>query len=72
MYNNYRRLQAVLRMITPETFYHASFTEFEVKLQGDYCSEVAKALLNIKFKNPSLDDNGYVDFRRGNIRVILT
>ena len=74
MYSNYRRLQRVLNMITPEAFYSIGFDDGTVDLQGRYSSELNVKLKRLKFTYDYArdDSTGYIHLKRGLVRICLT
>ena len=72
MKDNLRRLNWCLRLLGHENFYSYGVTRYEVRMQGDFNPNVVKTLTSIGFSFPSVDGNGYIEFRRGIYRVVLT
>lgn len=71
MKTSIKKLIRIFRFINPEWFYHISFDAYEIHLQGEYHSDKVKFFRSLKF-SVQVDDNGYVDCQRNNIRITLT
>jgi len=65
---NIRKLRAILRMTKAE-FYVVNIREYEIILQGDYSPYLARKL---KRWPSQIDANGYIEFKKSNVKVILT
>lgn len=73
MKNNYRRINALFKMIDMELFYVISIGPYSNSLQANYNSGLSLKLTKLKFKSSvDADVNGFVNFNRGNIAIVLT
>lgn len=71
MKKNYRKLQLILKMVVSENyFYHISFSEFKITLQGKYNPFLVKEIKHIFKFSP--DDNGYMSATKYNVEITLT
>jgi hypothetical protein len=68
---NYRRLAVLLKWF-PTTFYTISIDDYGIQLQGKYNPNSVKIIRAYRFGDASYDDNGYIVFNRGNIKITLT
>lgn len=72
MKNNYRRLNAIDKLLGMKNFYVISLSEFDLKLQGNQGSTLIAKLQKNHFKLIEVSTDGYIEFQRGCINVTLT
>lgn len=71
--NNLRKLMVISEMLGSNNFYSLRVTCNEITLQGKYDSKLVHKLnINKKYKFIGKDDSGYLQFRRSNIKIVLT
>ncbi len=67
-----RKLKALDNMIGLNKFYSIAFTSGEIELQGEYSSAIAAKIIKTKFNHIKVDTQGYLNFTRNNINIVLT
>ena len=73
MKNNHRKIEVLLKMFKNiDLFYSVSIGRFSNTLQAEYNCDLALELPKLKFKLNGIDVNGYINFIRGNISIVLT
>lgn len=76
MINSKRRLDAVFSVINsiPGEYdiYSMSISEGSVSVQGYFNSDLVVGLMARKFEFDGLTGSGFVELRRGRVRVVLT
>ena len=71
MKDNIRRLQWCLRLFGYKNFYSVGATEYSVSMQGVFSTDVTKKAKSLRFSQ-TIEDNGYIIMKRGNIEITLT
>jgi hypothetical protein len=71
MKNNHRRLKAVLKMFPAETFFSASFNNYDCTLIAYYSPQVVRLVLDNKFKVSESTSTEFLKFRRGNVLIAI-
>lgn len=71
MEDNIRRLKWCLKLFGYKNFYSVGATEYGVTMQGAFSTDVTKKAKSLRFSH-SVEDNGYMILKRGNIEITLT
>ena len=66
--NNFKKLS----LFNLSDFYTVTATNYNIKLQGDFNSSLIKKIKLSKKWSESISENGYIEFKRSNIEIVLT
>ena len=66
-----RKLTLLSKILPLDKFYVISVYDGKLSMQGEYDNELTKFLKRKKFK-ATIDDNGYLELSRSDIKIILT
>lgn len=69
--NNLRRLATILKIFNENDFYVITLYPSEIKLQGNFNSDVVRTARKTKFKETTTEQ-GYLEFYRGIYNITLT
>jgi hypothetical protein len=71
MKNNYRRLNAILKLFDIDVFWSISVGTYDINLFADYSTTLIKLAYNHKFTS-EIDERGWVILTRGMIKIKLS
>ena len=60
-----------MRLFGYKSFYCVTATKYSVMMQGVFSSDVTKKAKSLRFSQ-TIEDNGYIRLKRGNIEITLT
>ena len=74
MKNNLRKLRLIERItrLDLSMFYDISIGRSGIRLQGKFNPELVKYFLKLRGVETAVDDNGYIEFTKSNITIVLT
>ena len=69
-----RKLNRLIKIdcLNPDNYYVIDICKYDMKFQGKFNSDLAKNLTKLFGDGKICDINGYVEFSKHNIKIILT
>ena len=71
MDNQLKKLNKLTETLKFSDFYDISFSEIQIRLQGDYDSILARKLFALGYES-ELNENGFVYFKNDGVTIVLS